>query len=127
VSRGPVVTVEGARELRRSLARAGGDLGDMKEVHGEIANYVAVRAKSAAPRRSGRLASSTRGNRAQSTAVVRAGGASVPYAGVIHWGWARHSIEPQPFLVNTAHKTEPQWRLMYLRGVDKVLGRVKGM
>ena len=31
-----------------------------------------------------------------------AGRAAVPYAGVIHFGWAAHSIAPQPFLYDAA-------------------------
>ena len=34
--------------------------------------------------------------------MVRAGRAAVPYAGVIHFGWAAHSIAPQPFLYDAA-------------------------
>lgn len=126
MTRGPVIEVEGARELRRTLARAGHEIDDMVAANAEVSAFVAARAKSAAPRRSGRLASSVRGNKAKSSAVVRAGGARVVYAGVIHYGWARHNIEPQPFLVNTAHSTELQWREIYLRNINKALSKVRG-
>jgi len=126
VSKGPVLEVKGARELRRTLARAGHDLGDLQTANAAISTYVATASKTAAPRVSGRLAGSVRGNKAKASAVVRAGSAGVPYAGPIHWGWPARNIAPQPFLVETAHKTEPQWRLMYLTAIDTVLGKVKG-
>lgn len=122
----PVIVVEGARELRRSLARAGDDMNDLKDAHAAVAAFVASRSKSASPRRSGRLAGSVRGNRAKASAAVKAGGASVPYAGPIHFGWPARNISPQPFLVDTAHATEAQWRLMYLQAIDRILSKVKG-
>lgn len=123
---GPVFAVQGARELRRTLARAGSDMEDMKDAHAEVAAYVATRSRVAAPHVSGRLARSVRGNRAKGSASVKAGSASVRYAGPIHYGWPRRNISAHPFLVDTAHATEPQWRLMYLRAVDTILSRVKG-
>ena len=122
----PVVKVEGARELRRTLKAAGDDLEDLKHVHATVARYVAMRGAAMAPRRSGRLAGSVRGNQAKTSATVRAGGARIPYANVIHWGWPRHHIESQPFLVNAAHITEPTWTKYYLREVERITARVHG-
>jgi hypothetical protein len=122
----PVVRVEGARELRRTLKAAGNDLEDLKKVNATIARYVALRAAAMAPRRSGRLAGSVRGNQAKTMAAVRAGGARVPYANVIHWGWPRHHIASQPFLVDAAHITEPTWTRYYLREVERILSHVHG-
>lgn len=55
-----------------------------------------------------------------------AGGAAVPYAGPIHWGWPSHNIEPQPFIAAAAQDTEPQWLGLYERDVQRTLDRVKG-
>lgn len=123
---GPVVRVDGARELRRTLKAAGDDLTDLKAVNATIARYVALRAAAMSPRRSGRLAGSVRGNQAKTMAAVRAGGARVPYAGVIHWGWPRHHIAANPFLVDAAHITEPTWTRYYLREIERIIGKVHG-
>ena len=80
-----------------------------------------------APHRSGTLAGSVRGNQAKTMAAVRAGGARVPYAGPIHWGWPRRNIAAQPFLVDAAHVTEPTWTKFYLREVERILGHVHGV
>jgi hypothetical protein len=120
------VEVEGARELRASMKRAGEDLGDLKDAHAEVASYVAVAARSAAPVVSGRLAATIRGNRAAASAVVKAGGAAVPYAGPIHWGWAARGIAPNEFLAATAAETEPHWTETYLAAIERIVAKIKG-
>ena len=122
----PVVGVAGARELRRTLKAAGDDLEDLKAVNATIARYVALRAAAMAPRRSGTLAGSVRGNQAKTMARVAAGGARVPYAGPIHWGWPRRHIRPQPFLVDAAHVTEPTWTKYYLREIERIVAKIHG-
>lgn len=121
-----VVRVDGARQLRRNLKRAGADLDDLKEVHAAVAEYVAVRAAAAAPRRTGRLAGTVRGNRARARATVSAGRASVPYAGPIHWGWPARGIREQPWIADAARALEPQWTGMYEQGVARVLSEIEG-
>jgi hypothetical protein len=121
---GPVVQVVGARQLRATMKRAGDDLGDLVDVHGEISRLVV--ASTRAPRRSGRLAGTVRGSGTKTVATVRAGRSSVPYAGPIHYGWPARHIAPSPFLTDAAHGTEPAWRAMYLDAVEKILARVKG-
>lgn len=118
------IKVHGARELRRSLKRAGAELTDMKDANAKVAAYVATAAASRAPRRTGRLAGSGRGNRAVSKAVVTFGGARQPYAGPIHWGWPLHGIEAQPFVVDAARQTEPTWLAMYAHDVDRIVDSI---
>lgn len=122
----PVVQVEGARELRSTLRKAGEDVGDLKDANAEVAAMVAAAAAARAPHRSGALASSVRGNRALSSAVVKVGRASVPYAGVVHWGWPARNITAQPFAVDAAHDTEPVWTERYFRAIETILSHVKG-
>jgi hypothetical protein len=121
-----LVQVDGAKELRRSLKRAGDDLGDLKDANAEVAGMVAGRASSLAPRVSGRLAGSVRGNRAAASAVVKVGGASLPYAGPVHWGWPARHIAANPFAVNAAHDTEPAWTATYLDAIEAIIGKVRG-
>lgn len=120
------VTVEGARNLRATLRRAGIDLSDMKDANAEVANYVASASKSAAPTVSGRLAASVRGNRAAASAVVRAGGAAVPYAGPIHWGWPARNIAANEFIAATAANTEPTWTQTYFAALQRIVATIKG-
>lgn len=123
----PVVEVEGARQLRATLKRAGDDLGDLAATHAEIGRLVASVGRTGAPKRTGRLAGSVRASGTKTTATVRAGGASIPYAGPIHYGWAAHNISPNPFLTSAAHNTESIWTRIYLNAVDRILSKVKGI
>jgi phage gpG-like protein len=108
------------------MKRAGEDLGQLSDAHAETAAYVAGAANAAAPRRSGTLAATVRGNRAKTSAVIKAGGAAVPYAGVIHWGWPRHNITANPFMTDTAKSTEPAWTEIYLRAITRIVDRIHG-
>lgn len=123
---GGIVEVEGARELRASMKRAGEDLGDLADAHAEVAAQVAAASSAAAPRKSGNLAGTVRGNRAKTSAVVKAGRASVPYAGVIHWGWPRRNIAAHPWMTDTAKATEPAWTETYLSAIRRIVDRIHG-
>ena len=122
---GPVVEVEGARQLRRSLKAAGDDLTDLTSTHAAISRLVVT--STHPPRRTGRLAGSVRGSGTKTAAVVRAGGARIPYAAVVEYGSPTRHIRPRPYLTAAAHATEPRWRAMYLDTVNRRLGKVKGV
>ncbi len=80
--------VTGVTKLVRELEALGLEVDDLKDAFSEIADEGAKVAAAFAPRRSGDLADSIRGNRAKSKAVVTAGGKrTAPYAGAINYGW----------------------------------------
>lgn len=94
------VQVNGLKETIRSLKRFGVEVKDLKAAFKRIGDKVATDARTLAPSTSGRLAGSVRAAQQQNKAVIRAGGAKVPYAGVIHYGWPARNIEPHPFLTD---------------------------
>jgi len=96
------VKVLGLREVQRSLNQYAGAADDLKEANAKIGQKVAVDAKATAPQRTGRLAGSIRANRAKSSIQLKAGSSSVPYAGVIEYGWPARNIEAQPYLRRAA-------------------------
>lgn len=118
------IKVEGGRELRKALAALDPKMDDLKDAHQRVAKIVEQHARANAPRRSGRLAGSIRGNRAKTRATVKAGGARVRYAGVIEWGWPKRHIRAQHYLVSAAHETEPTWQRIYLEDVNDLLDKV---
>jgi hypothetical protein len=89
-------------KLTRNLVKAGIEISDLKDAFQELSREAALLAASLAPHKSGVLAASVRGNRAKSSAVVRAGGAKVKYAGVQEWGWPARSIEATHYLQRTS-------------------------
>lgn len=81
------VRVEGLAKVTRDLQSLGLALDDIKDAFAQIAAEGARLAASFAPRLSGRLAASVRGNRAKNKAVVSAGKARVAWAGSNNYGW----------------------------------------
>ncbi len=92
------VQVTGAREFRAAMKKMGADLSDLTAINKAAAQKVADTARGRAPVLSGRLRGSIRAGATRTRGTVKAGTNGIPYAGVIHFGWPRHNIEPQPFI-----------------------------
>lgn len=99
---GLTVSVQGLREVTRSLSQYAGAIDELKEANAKIGSKVAQTAIATAPKLSGALASSVKYNRAKNSVSLKAGGARVPYAGVIEYGDPNRGIEAQPFLRRAA-------------------------
>lgn len=95
------VHVAGLREITQGLERAGVEVEELKDVMGGIAAEAARVMQGFVPTRSGRLRDSVRGNRAKGKAIVTIGGARVPYARPIQYGWPAHNIKPARFVERT--------------------------
>lgn len=108
--------IEGLGKTLRAATAAGADAEDMKSLMHTLGMLVVRAARP--PRDSGDLTGTLRAGRGKTKAVVRAGGARAPYAGVIHYGWPAHHIEPHPFLTEALAATRPQ----ILDQLDKGLG-----
>lgn len=93
------IEVRGLTETLRRLSKAGADAEDMRELMHSTGEIVAGAARRHIPYRSGALASSVRAGRGKTKAVIRAGGARVPYAGVQHYGWPARNIDGHMFMV----------------------------
>jgi hypothetical protein len=121
----PALRVDGARQLRAALKRAGVDVQDLKAAHLAVAKLVKASADPRAPRRTGRLAGTTKAYGTQAGARVQAGRKAVPYAGPIHWGWPRRNIRPQPWLWDAAQRTEPAWSREYLAALETIIDTIE--
>lgn len=82
----PTIAVEGAKELARDFRAAGIAAKELSGAYRAIARELVPPAQRGAPKRTGRLAASTRGAGTKTAAILRAGSAKVPYAGPIHFG-----------------------------------------
>lgn len=92
------VQVTGLNKLTRDLQTLGLELDDLKDAFGKIAAQGAGVASSFAPKRTGALQKSVRGNRAKNKAIVAAGRARVKYAGPVNYGWPKRGIKPALFM-----------------------------
>lgn len=99
--------VSGLTAVTRALLEIGLEVDDLKDAFSAIADEGARQAARFAPKRTGQLARDIRGNRARSKAVVTAGRVSVPYAGPINYGWARHGIEASGFMQAADREMQP--------------------
>ena len=113
--------LDGSRELRRALRKAGDDLSDMKAAHRAAAEIVTAATLRAVPRVTG---------------TVRAGARRVPYAFAVHWGrmyWPSKEAQPNPprsqhqafvypryYITKPASETEPKWIEEYLSRVNQI-------
>ena len=100
VEGGGRLEIEGLKEIQRALKGLAEDSReDMKETHRKAGEIVAAAAKPLAPVLTGRLSATIVSSPTKYQGRVRIGrGASVPYAGPIHFGWPARRIAPQPFV-----------------------------
>lgn len=100
--------VVGLREVVRDLEAVGVAVEDLKNAFAKIAEVGRQRASQHAPRRSGALASTIRGNRAKAKAVVAVGNSrAVRYAGPINYGWPARNIPADGFMQKADQEMRP--------------------
>lgn len=113
--------IEGLTRAVRDLERLGLDVGDLKDAFAGIARLGARLASGFAPRRSGALAGNVRGNRAKSRATVSAGGARVPYAGVINYGWKARGIQASGFMQRADEALRPEAPDLLIKAINSAI------
>jgi hypothetical protein len=113
------VRVTGFGAVTRKLSRAGADSEDMRSLMQHLGSIVVDGAH--APVRSGATAATLRAGRGKTKAVVRAGGARAPGAGVTHYGWPARGIRAQPFLTDALRERHNQVLAALERGIQQLL------
>lgn len=101
------VQVIGLNAVVRDLQAIGVEVEDLKNAFAEVADLGARIAAGYVQSDSGALAADVRGNRAKSKAVITAGRASLPYAGVQNYGWPARNISPQGFMQAADRDLQP--------------------
>jgi HK97 gp10 family phage protein len=122
-----VIKMEGAKELRKQIR----DLQDkdlkkeLRLAHKAAAEVVADRAKDLVPvGKTGNLKRSITPQASQSAGKVKAGRATVPYAGIIHFGWPQRGIKPRPFLYEASDDRRNQVREVYAERIEELIKKV---
>lgn len=115
--------VHGLRETVRTLERLGVETQDLKAGFKKAGNVVVDDAKTRVPVLSGKLMNTIKASNTKNKSIVRAGGARVPYAGVIHYG-GYHNIEAHPFLTDAASAKEAQVVNVIDEELNKLIARL---
>jgi phage gpG-like protein len=123
------IHVTGLKELANAARKAKDSAVPvaLRQANKEIADRVATdaRGRLSGISRSGALAASVTGKATATSASVKAGSpGKVPYAAVIHWGWAKHHIAANPFLTDPAAKAEADIEMYYARIAAVVVATV---
>lgn len=116
--------IDGLKELQRDLRKLGDDAKkEMKPAHLKAAELVIMGAKRYVPFRTGALLNSLKPFARQTAGVVRAGNASVPYAGPIHFGWPTRHIKPQPFLYSAVDERRNEIATIYAERMGELINK----
>jgi HK97 gp10 family phage protein len=117
------IKVEGLSELRAGLKQLDAKMPrELNKVAKASAEVVRDEAKRIVPRLSGRLQNSIKASGLAKGAFVRSGG--LEYHRVIHFGWARHGISPQPFLYDARDNREAEVMEKFEREVAALVDKV---
>lgn len=92
------ISVEGEAQVKAALDKVERDLTDRLSLNKELSEDLSKKASAMAPRLTGELASSVKGNPSNEKAQILAGSNAVPYAGVQEYGWPAKNIQAQPYL-----------------------------
>lgn len=117
------IEVRGSERLARTLKDAAGDLADLTDTHRQIGAGMLAAARSAAPKRTGRLAASITVTPKPQSIELAAG---VPYAAVINYGSPRRGIRARPYLTGTVDH-HAAWIPLYKKGITAALKKVRGI
>lgn len=116
--------IDGIYKMQRALVKLDDAARqDFKQAGFMAAEIVVEEAKRLVPVRTGALGKSIRAGKVVSGAKVYAGRASVPYAGPIHFGWAKRNIRPNPFLYDAADRRVNEVMDAYIAQVYEIWNR----
>ena len=119
------VEMRGGSRLASTAAKASREIADLTAGFDGAASELANLAGDAAPRRSGRLASSLRPSRGtgKNTSTLTS---PLVYAIPIHWGRPAHNIAADPFIFRAADRDEARWMAPIEKDAQRVADGVEG-
>ena len=117
------VVVKGVDNIQLLLSKLGKDIESNSGLNRNISSLVAKKASAIAPKLSGALASSIVGNGTSERAHIVAGSSTVPYAGVIEYGWPQKGREARPYLMPAVNNNMKEIVQEYGKGIDQAIRR----
>lgn len=119
------IRVSGLNQAIRALKDVGVPASEIAAAGKDAAEIVAGEARTLVPVRTGALKGSIRTANQQRKAIVRAGGARVPYANPIHWGWFRRGIKPNQFFSRAIAGNIEKIYEKYFDSLNRLLAKYK--
>lgn len=118
------IKVEGLAELRAALKKIQDPnlQSELQEEHKKVSFVVARATAPNVPVRTARLFKAIRAMPTKTTGGVGIA-RSVPYGGVIHFGWPKRNISPNRFFYRTIREKEHDIVTTYEQGVNRILKR----
>ena len=92
------ISITGEAEVKSALRQVEKDIKNRLDLNKELSTELSRKASAMAPKLTGALASSVKGNPSADKAQIVAGNDKVVYAGVQEYGWPEHNIQAQPYL-----------------------------
>lgn len=121
---GFTIKVEGLRELQAALRKIQGIDGELAEAHRRASMLAAKAAGRQAPvGETGRLFSSIRARPTKTMGRITLGSQGVPYAGPIHFGWAKRNIKPNKFAYRGIAIEQRDILREYINDTNRILKR----
>lgn len=120
------IRVSGLNRAIRALKDVGVPASEIAAAGKDAAEIVAGEARSLVPVKTGKLRGSIRTATQQRKAIVRAGGARVPYANPIHWGWFRRGIKPNQFFSRAINPNIDKIYKQYFDNLQRLIDKYKG-
>jgi hypothetical protein len=120
------IRVSGLNQAIRALKDIGVPASEIAAAGKDAAEIVAGEARSLVPVQTGKLRGSIRTATQQRKAIVRAGGARVPYANPIHWGWFRRGIKPNQFFSRAINPNIDKIYKQYFDNLQRLIDKYKG-
>ncbi|WP_396180062.1 HK97 gp10 family phage protein [Flavobacterium sp.] len=120
------IRVSGLNRAIRALKDVGVPASEIAAAGKDAAEIVAGEARTLVPVKTGKLRGSIRTATQQRKAIVRAGGARVPYANPIHWGWFRRGIKPNQFFSRAINPNIDKIYKQYFDNLQRLIDKYKG-
>ncbi|KOA64448.1 hypothetical protein BBM1114_08360 [Bifidobacterium breve MCC 1114] len=117
----------GQKRFVQTMRKAGADMQALKGVNREATDIALRSVLPLVPvGKTGHLKQSVRVGATMKAGVIRAGRKTVPYAGVINYGWPARGIRPRLFVNNGVASSESMWQRPYKRFIEQTLKQIRG-
>lgn len=117
------VVIKGLFETQAALRRFVEEASQLENANKDLGSKIANRATAIVPQRTGRLASSIGNQPIEGGVQIYAGNDSVPYAGVIEYGWPQKGRAAKPYLMPAVEEYVGEITKSYENNIQQIIGK----